>query len=85
MRYVMITLAVLLSGCAQSPPAEPLVKSSTIRVTASDFCEIMRALYPTGKLTWSINDTTETITEVRRVNAAFDKRCVRPKNTIPIS
>lgn len=85
-RVIIALIPCLLSGCAQSPPAQPLVKTDTVHVTSTDFCDIMRALYPTGKPTWSVEDTPESITNTRRLNAAFDKRCVvRPKNTIPIT
>lgn len=80
----LISLAVVLSGCATSPPAEGLVKTATVQVTASDFCEIMRAvLPPTGKFLWSVGDTPESITHARRLNAAYDTRCVpiKPRQT----
>lgn len=79
-RAAIIASALVLSGCANSPPTESLVKSATVQVTSSDFCQIMRALFPTGKPSWSVEDTPETITSVRRLNAAYDRRCVPPRN-----
>lgn len=82
---IPVAIVCTLSGCAQSPPAEPLVKAATVQVTSSDFCEIMKALSPTGKLTWSVADTPETINQVRRVNAAYDKRCQSIRTRPPTS
>jgi len=71
-------ILLLLAGCAKEPPAAPLVQPQVVEVTASDFCEIMARLHPTGKLMWSTADTPETITQARRLNAAYDKRCASP-------
>ncbi len=65
----------LIGGCAQSPPVAT-VKPVTVAVTASDFCQIMRSLAPpSGKLTWSLDDSPDTITGIRRLAAAYDRRC----------
>lgn len=67
------------SGCANSPSTEP-VKPVTVRVTASDFCPIMRGVAPpSGLLTWTPTDTPESIDGIRAVNAAVSKRCI-PRN-----
>lgn len=74
-----------VAGCAQSPPVAT-VKPVTVAVTASDFCQIMRGLAPpSGKLTWSLDDSPETITGIRRLAAAYDKRCASPRNPSPTS
>lgn len=79
----MLAVAYMLAGCAKEPPQGPIVATATVSVTASDFCEIMQRLYPTGKPTWSLADTPDTITQIRRLGAAFDKRCVPPRPATP--
>lgn len=81
----LTALGYMLAGCAKEPAPAPLVKAATVSVTVSDFCEIMRRLSPTGKVSWSLTDTAETITQIRRINAAFDKRCVSPSPATPSS
>lgn len=72
-------IVTITTGCASTPPPET-VKPVTVRVTASDFCPIMRAVAPpTGTLTWVPTDSPETIDGVRAVNAAVSKRCVQQK------
>lgn len=76
--YTFLFLQITLTGCAQDPPAAPIAPK-TVSVTSTDFCEIMKAIAPPlGKPTWSRNDTPETITNIRRLNAAVDKRCASP-------
>ncbi len=79
---ILIGLAVAAfaqSGCANSPTPEP-VKPVTVRVTASDFCPIMRGVSPpNGLLTWAPTDTPESIDGIRAVNAAVTRRCVSKK------
>jgi len=80
-------LVVVLAGCAQDAPVAA-VKPATVQVTAADFCQIMRRLYPgSGKPTWSARDTPETIYGVRRLAAAVDTRCrlVPSRNPQPTS
>lgn len=73
---IVAVIAAALAGCAQDPPAQPVAPVVRIETTRSDFCEIMRSLHgQSGKLSWSVRDTPETITGVRRLAAAFDKRC----------
>ena len=85
--YILIVscLGYSLAGCAKEPPQGPIVAASTVSVTASDFCEIMQRLYSTGKPTWSLADTPDTITQIRRLGAAYDKRCVPPRPATPTS
>lgn len=82
---IVVSLAIVVfaqAGCANSPTPEP-VKPVTVRVTASDFCPIMKAVAPpAGTLTWVPTDSPETIDGVRAVNAAVIKRCV-PKKIQP--
>lgn len=73
---ILGAVVAVLAGCAKEPPAAPLVQPVTVEVTGSDFCEIMCRLYPTCKPTWSLSDTPESIRSFRRLNAAYDKRCV---------
>jgi hypothetical protein len=61
--------AVLGGGCAQNAPVQP------VNITASDYCQIAQ------KVTWSPDDTRQTITEVRRENAKHDSRCRASKPT----
>ena len=82
--YLTIALAVL-GGCAKEP-APATVAPVKIMVTSSDFCGVMRRLHGQGgKPTWSVDDTAETITQVRRLGAAFDQRCGVSKPVNPTS
>lgn len=80
--YIIVGLAMSAfaqSGCANSPNPEP-VPPVTVRVTASDFCPIMRGIAPpNGLLTWTPTDTPESIDGIRAVNAAVTRRCVPKK------
>lgn len=87
---VALSLALIgaflgLSGCAKEPAPAP-VAPVKIMVTSSDFCGVMRRLHGQGgKPTWSVDDTAETITQVRRLGAAFDQRCGVSKPSTPTS
>lgn len=59
--------ALLLAGCAKEPPMQP------VQITADSYCQIAQ------KVTWSVDDTRQTIQEVRRENAKHDARCGREK------
>lgn len=81
---VCFLAALILSGCAVDPPAEPL----KVDVTRSDFCEIMKGvLPPTGKPRWSIKNDPVSIQDARRLGAAVDKNCSasRPSTPTPTS
>ena len=81
----VVVIAIVSSGCASTPPPEP-VKPVTVRVTASDFCPIMRAIRPpSGTLSWAPGDTPETVDGIRAVNAAVRKRCVPTNPRSPTS
>jgi hypothetical protein len=56
-------VAIIMGGCAKEPSAQP------VNITASDYCAISR------KVTWSVDDTRETISQVRRENSKHDRRC----------
>jgi hypothetical protein len=56
-------VAIIMGGCAKEPGAQP------VNITASDYCAIAQ------KVTWSVDDTRETIGQVRRENAKVDRRC----------
>ena len=59
-------IITLLGGCASTPkaPIQP------VKITGSDFCRIVRR-----KLVWSVEDTRETIQQVRIFNRKHDARC----------
>lgn len=62
----------IIGGCApaSSVPVQP------VNIVASDFCRTMKGILPpSGKPSWSIDDTAETRTDARKVGAAVDARC----------
>ena len=80
----LMALSTILAGCATEPKPER-VKPVTVRVTSSDFCPILKGIFPpTGKFQWGIRDTPESIQSARRLNAAVDKRC-SPRSATPTS
>jgi hypothetical protein len=62
-------VAIIMGGCAKEPGAQP------VNITASDYCAIAQ------KVSWSVDDTRDTINQVRRENAKVDRRCGRDKPT----
>lgn len=69
----LLALAAAADGCA-TQPSEVAVQPVTVK--GSSFCAVMRRVAPTsGKLTWSVRDTPESIHQMRRVNAAVDAGC----------
>jgi hypothetical protein len=56
-------VAIIMGGCAKEPGAQP------VNITASDYCAIAQ------KVSWSVDDTRRTITEIRREAAKWDRRC----------
>ena len=63
-----ISLLLALAGCAADAP----VPVQPVTIKSSDFCEIVSK---SRDLTWSIQDTPETITSIRRLGAKHDARC----------
>lgn len=65
----LCSVGYMLGGCAADPPPatvqEVVIKSET-------FCELVDKRQD---LTWSVNDTRETITSIRRMGAKWDARC----------
>lgn len=60
MRFAALGLAVaVLGGCATAP----------VQVTGDTYCKIAK------KIRWSVRDTTETITAVRKENAKHRRLC----------
>ena len=74
--YISVSAAIAciaLAGCATGA-ASP--QAQAVNVVASDFCRTMKSvLPPTGKPSWSIDDTPETRTDARRIARAVDARC----------
>lgn len=69
---IFILLITLLAGCAQDQP----VPVQPVAIASKDFCATMKAvLPPTGKPTWDVADTRQTITDARKVGAAVDRNC----------
>lgn len=66
--WLLMLLIVLLTGCSQDQP----VPMQSVTIRGSDFCDIVKK---SRDLTWSIQDTKETITNIRRLGAAWDARC----------
>lgn len=70
--WIFILLIALLTGCAQDQP----VPVQPVAIAAKDFCATMKAvLPPTGKPTWDVVDSRQTITDARKVGAAVDRNC----------
>lgn len=70
-RFSIRAVAVLgvasgaMAGCAQDMP-------QPVNVVADSFCIAAK------KKTWSVNDTPETIEQIRRFNAGVDRACGVP-------
>lgn len=60
-----LCLLIGLSGCASAPPAPPAV-------TVVDNCKAFRSL------TWSVDDTPDTSSQIKRHNRTFSALC-KPK------
>lgn len=74
MKLLVLMLAVALSGCASTPPIQP------VNITGSDMCRIQP-----NALTWDIKDTPPTITGIRQFNARWASRCGRKAKGAPVS
>jgi hypothetical protein len=62
--YIAPMLAIACSGCAtaQPPPTKIVVKGDT-------YCQIAE------KQEWSVNDSKERLTKIRKHNARYDRSC----------
>lgn len=61
MKFAVLGLAVaVLGGCATAPP---------VQVTGDNYCRIAK------KIRWSVRDTTDTITAIRRENGKHRRVC----------
>lgn len=63
-------IGYVLTGCAGSAPPDAPVQPVTIGIDT--FCAQVRK---DRDLTWSVNDTPTTITNIRRLGAKWDARC----------
>lgn len=67
-----LALLLILGGCAADQP----VPAQPVSIASRDFCSTMKAvLPPTGKPTWDVGDTRQTITDARKIGAAVDRNC----------
>lgn len=67
-----LVLLLILGGCAADQP----VPVQPVSIASRDFCVTMKAvLPPTGKPTWDVGDTRQTITDARKIGAAVDRNC----------
>ena len=79
-KLALIGVVLALNGCAAPQDAVPV---QPVSIKADSFCDVMkRVLPPTGKPTWAVTDTQQTITEARRVGAAVDQNCGANKRLI---
>lgn len=70
----ILCLAAALAGCESGKAADVPVQPVTIK--GDSFCDVMKGtLPPSGKPTWDIVDSKETIRDARKVGAAVDKKC----------
>lgn len=60
-RIVHIGMAAVLAGCATTP--------APVQVTSDSFCTASR------KVTWSRDDTAETIQQIEAHNRSIDRAC----------
>lgn len=67
MRCLALLAVVLLAGCATTPPPPP----QQVRVLTDTRCR------SDSEITWSKNDTPETIDKIRRHNGGYRGQCKR--------
>lgn len=78
-------LTAILAGCAKEPDPVP-VAPVKVQVVDHDYCAIMRRINgASGVFPWAVDDTTLSITRMRRANAAFNNRCASRSNPTPTS
>lgn len=74
---VVVALAAAPGACStgsDEPPIQPVV------IKSETFCTTMkRLLPPSGKPSWDVVDSRQTINDARRVGAAVDKNCETKK------
>lgn len=71
---ICIFCTLLLSGCASTPPVQP------VTITGSDMCRIQP-----HALTWDVADTPPTIKGVREFNARWASRCSKKAKGAPVA
>lgn len=75
--FIFMLLIVIMTGCAQDAP----VPVQPVSIKSSDFCELVDKK---RDLTWSVQDTRQSISNLRRLGAKWDARCGKI-NTKPTS
>jgi hypothetical protein len=71
---IAIAAALTLSGCAAGDKLElPKWDFAPVSFEQDNTCATMR------KVSWSVNDTPETIQSARKHNARFDRLCGKSK------
>ncbi len=63
LKLSLLCLLIGLSGCASAPPAPPVVQ------VVDNSCKAFRYL------SWDVDDTVETSTQVRRHNRTYAELC----------
>lgn len=71
LRLLPLFLPPALTACASVPPPQPAVS------VAADGCRAFK------QLSWSVDDTTDTATNIRRHNAAYARLCGKQSQTGP--
>lgn len=72
-RLIIISCLLGLAACETPTPSVPV---QPVAIVSSDFCEIVDK---SRDLSWSIQDTKATITNLRRLAAKWDSRCLKRK------
>lgn len=68
---LLVSLSSYVAGCAKEAPPTP-VAAQPVTIVSRDFCALVDKK---RDLTWSVNDTPESITNFRRLGAKWDARC----------
>lgn len=70
----IVAVALALSGCAAGDKIDlPKWDFAPVTLDQDNTCSTMR------KVSWSVNDTPETIQSARKHNARYDRLCGKPK------
>lgn len=76
---LLMTVASVLSGCAKEAPV------NMIAVTSDTFCKLAKARDSnTFALTWSDEDTVETINGIETLAAKYNRVCLGRKKVAAI-